>query len=117
MIYLILTLHWIADFILQTDKMAINKSTSWVWLSSHVGIYTLCLLPFGPGYALANGFAHFITDAITSRITSYLWKKGDRHNFFVVIGADQLLHSAFLIFTIPLMGWNQWIGLIYTSTN
>lgn len=105
MIYLVLIAHWFADFICQTDKMAVNKSTSWKWLSSHVGAYTLLMLPFGPKFALINGFAHLWVDAVTSRATSYLWKKGDRHNFFVVIGLDQLIHTAFLIFTLPLIGW------------
>ena len=102
MIYAIVWVHWIADFIFQTDKMAINKSTSWKWLSSHIAAYTTFLLIFGWQFALINGAAHFVTDAITSRITSCLWKKGDRHNFFVVIGADQALHLTVLLLTLPL---------------
>jgi hypothetical protein len=39
---------------------------------------------------------HFITDAITSRTTSYLWQKGERHWFFVVIGLDQAIHMTTL---------------------
>lgn len=104
-IILILLVHWFADFVMQTDQMAKNKSTSWKWLSSHILVYSGCLLVFGPLYALVNGLAHFFTDAITSRITSYLYNKGDVHNFFVVIGADQVLHYVVLIYTIPLMGW------------
>lgn len=105
MIYLILTAHWIADFILQTDKMATNKSTSFKWLSSHVAVYTLAMLPLGPKFAIVNGVSHLMIDAATSRETSYLWKKQDRHNFFVVIGLDQLLHTGILIWTMPLLGW------------
>lgn len=106
MIYLVLVAHWIADFIIQTDKMAVNKSTSMKWLLSHIGVYTLFMLCcFGPKYAIVNGLAHLATDFVTSRVTSYLWKKGDRHNFFVVIGLDQLLHSMVLILTLPLAGW------------
>lgn len=103
MIYLIIIIHWIADFIFQTDKMAVNKSTSFKWLTSHVLAYSSFLLMFGPLYAIVNGIAHFITDAISSRLTSYFWKKQDRHNFFVIIGLDQALHLIVLIATIPLI--------------
>ena len=41
---LMLTLHWIGDFVLQSDKMAINKSKDWGALTIHVGIYSVVLL-------------------------------------------------------------------------
>lgn len=107
MIHIILVwVHLVADFILQTDKMALNKSTSNVFLGHHVAVYTACLLPFGLVFALVNGVAHFVTDYITSRMTSYLWSKGKRHEFFVVIGIDQALHFTVLFLTIPLI--NYW---------
>lgn len=106
MIYYILTIHWIADFIVQTDKMAKNKSTSWMWLISHILTYSACLLPFGLFFAAINGAAHFIVDAITSRVTSYYWKKENRKMFFIVIGLDQLLHTATLVYTIKYV--NLW---------
>lgn len=111
MIFLLIWTHWFADFVCQADKMAINKSTSLNWLASHVSVYTLFLMPFGFSFALVNGAAHFATDFVTSRITSYLWKKNDRHNFFVVIGIDQALHMSVLILTMHLVRplWTPWI--------
>lgn len=112
MIYFIIFSHWVADFIAQSDWMAKNKSKSWVALSTHILAYTATLLAIisvaNPSihawkYALVNGAAHFVVDAITSRITAKLYAKADIHNFFVVIGLDQAIHMATLIATMPLL--------------
>ncbi len=92
----LLTVHWLADFALQTDKMAINKSTSNWWLTIHVSTYTGVLFTvtvFHPLYAVVNGILHWVTDYFTSRWTSRLFKAGRRHDFFVVVGFDQLVHA------------------------
>lgn len=106
MIYLILIAHLVGDFFFQTDKMATNKSTSNKWLASHIMAYTSCLLPFGLTYALVNGLTHYAVDYVSSRFTSYYYKKGDRHKFFGVIGIDQTVHVMILIATIPLSMWS-----------
>src|SRR5882672_3322828 len=99
---IIVALAWVhafADFVMQSDKMAISKSSSNKWLLLHVGIYALCLVPFGWRFALVNFAAHFCTDWVTSRATTKLWKAGERHWFFVMIGADQALHMTALVLT------------------
>ena len=115
-ILLLLLVHWIADFVLQTSWQATNKSKNNMALLAHVGTYTLTWLMFLYGWVIIHGIdftpkmflflpitfvAHFCTDYVTSRITSYLYKKEDFHNFFVVIGFDQLLHylQIFLTFS------------------
>lgn len=82
--------HFVADFLFQSDWMALNKSKSWKALGAHVGVYTLTLgfivalgqppaeYPYGAiidfgWFLLINGIVHFVQDAITSRITSALW--------------------------------------------
>ena len=99
-IFQILTIHWIADFIWQSDWMAINKSTKVSALLAHVGFYSVGLfIMFGWEFALINGVAHFVIDFFSSKATSYLWKKEERHWFFVTIGFDQALHYTVLFCT------------------
>lgn len=111
LILVALVIHWVFDFVLQSSWMATNKSKSNVALGAHVGVYTcgmalFALIAFGPmsmaavWFTLINGGLHFLTDFCTSRMTSYLWQKKDVHNFFVVIGFDQLIHATTLIVTI-----------------
>lgn len=107
-VFLILTVHYIADFILQSDKMAINKSSNNWHLFKHVFIYSwawfLVMVFVLPGslaipFCLITFVAHFITDYFTSRLSSKLYKEGKRHSFFLVIGIDQLLHYFQLFLT------------------
>jgi Protein of unknown function (DUF3307) len=135
--------HWIADFVCQSNWMASNKSKDWWALTLHVATYcSIMMLLLGswvfephsnrinplPAIFLVVTFAaHFITDAITSRITSRLFvaqfeqkwlyardgtvadrgtlmKRGfSLHWFFVVIGFDQFLQYAQLFLTL------QWL--------
>jgi len=100
----ILFLHWIADFILQSDYMAKNKSKNTAVLLLHVLVYSSFFLWFGWQFAVVNGCLHFLIDFCTSRWTGYLYRKGDIHNFFVVIGLDQTLHFVCLFGTLILFG-------------
>ena len=112
----ILIAHFIADFVMQSDEMAKGKSTCNIWLFLHVLVYIIVLYfslrgyaeyiqdtisPTGYifGWAVLNGIAHFITDYFTSRWTSSLWKQGRTHDFFVVIGLDQCIHTITLFTT------------------
>ena len=110
LILVALAIHWVFDFVLQSNWMATNKSKSNVALGAHVGIYTcgmalLAVIALGPTvgailFTLINGAFHFGVDYCTSRVTSHLWQKTDVHNFFVVVGFDQLIHATTLIVTI-----------------
>lgn len=117
----ILFVHWVADFIFQTSSQAENKSRSWKYLLAHTAIYSLTWLPVGSIYlywkyqsfcpppneclnviyfVLITFVAHTITDYFTSRLNSWLWKNKDVHNFFVSVGFDQhILHLPQLILT------------------
>jgi hypothetical protein len=42
---------------------------------------------------------HGVTDYFTSKWTSRLWEEKKVHDFFVVIGLDQLIHATTLLIT------------------
>lgn len=104
-LFCILLVHWIADFVLQTDCDAKGKSTSLKHLLSHTVDYSLVwftitvilcsigILPlFFMWFPLITFICHTITDYFTSKWTARLLREGKTHDFFVVIGFDQLLH-------------------------
>lgn len=106
----LLFLHWMADFVLQSDFIAQNKSKSNTILFYHclvyAGIFTLFTL--NPLYGGLLGLIHFPVDYITSRLNSKMFSKWfayikeethdpyqkppTLHNFFVSIGFDQFIH-------------------------
>ena len=148
LVFVLLVAHFIGDFVCQSDWVAISKSKRWDALGWHVLVYSIVLgvcVSFTqaaseyPYTSLklfclwwgVNGAAHFVQDAITSRINARLWffqyvgggwirvedkaaqradilvnpweqRGGNRHWFFVGIGADQLLHYVTLFVTA---GW------------
>lgn len=102
---LLLLVHWLADFALQTPEQANNKYNNPTALGAHVltygasmGVAIVCLFAGNhPGAMLACAVivvlvSHFIIDGITSKLTHYLYQEKRYHDFFVVIGFDQLLH-------------------------
>lgn len=107
---MLLAVHWFADFVCQTHWQASNKSKDSNALLRHVTSYTLILgaasfVLFGGlwlplAFALGNGTLHFVTDYFTSRASSKFYAKQDWHNFFVVIGFDQLIHQLTLAGTL-----------------
>ena len=106
----VLAVHWLADFCLQTAKQAQNKSKNLGALLRHCGTYTFALLmAFGfkgqdfIAWSILNGCFHAAIDAITCKITSKLYEEERYHDFFVTIGADQLIHTVTLLGTLCIM--------------
>lgn len=108
-ILLILLIHWLSDFCLQTHGQATRKSTEDVPLAEHVTAYSLvwliaayCMLgswDYAVAFASITWVAHCITDYCTSRIGKKYFDKQDYHTGFVVIGFDQILHYIQLFIT------------------
>ena len=115
-ILIIIFVHWFADFVLQTSKQAEGKSKNLRPLLNHTLIYSSVWIPvitllfyvqniplnsmiIPIIFFLVTFVSHTVTDFISSRITSYLWKTNQVHNFFVVIGIDQVFHYIQLFLT------------------
>jgi hypothetical protein len=89
--------------------MARNKSHNQIALLMHVLIYGATLfvgfylagVPLNPLllFVIFNTVAHYMVDAITSKITSPLWQKQQYYLFFLTIGIDQCIHFCTLIFS------------------
>jgi len=127
--------HFIADFVFQTRKMGEGKGTSLKWLTIHVATYCAIfslvsswyLIPILGimhfiGYVIINTLCHFCTDFITSKMTSYFYKKAEaakadvsltpdeklkatqKHmkGFWTTIGFDQVIHASTLFQTFKI---------------
>jgi hypothetical protein len=119
----IIFVHWVSDFVLQSHHMSTRKSSSNYYLTMHVIVYSfstifawalvfpLCgiHLTSEPVWIafLAIFTTHWITDYFTSRRTSKLYKEEKYHDFFVVIGFDQVLHYAQLLLIFNYIILNQ----------
>lgn len=124
-VLIVILFHWIADFLLQTQDMAIQKSKSNYWLTQHIKAYMYGMLPVTfvlifLGHAtllgalawwIINGILHWCTDYATSRWTSKLYAEQKFYTpnkyvkffnfpaFFSVIGLDQVIHYTCLFTT------------------
>ena len=92
----LLVLHFIGDFLFQSDWMAINKSKEIDVLFYHCLVYSILFLGFGIKFWFLTLLTHFITDFFTSKLNAYLFTRS-RHWFFVAIGFDQLIHYITLL--------------------
>ena len=120
----LLFIHWLADFVYQEHRVAVGKSKSLLILLEHGLTYSITFtlwifamllilyynnLNITPLLIKISIFAgitfliHTFTDFITSKITANLWKKEKVHNFFVMIGFDQLLHYIQIFITYHLI--------------
>lgn len=120
----ILLIHWIADFCLQNNYMALNKSHSNHALFLHTLVYSIGVFfgiailyaaMYGSGanalwfalkFSIITLIIHSITDYYTSRLNAKLWPlwiNESNRLFFTAIGGDQLLHYAQLFITYKLL--------------
>lgn len=108
LIIMMIFLHWLADFVCQSDWEAVNKSKNNLALVYHTAKYSVLWFPFmltviggvpALWFTLITFIAHTATDYVTSRVNARYWVQDKRHEFFVSVGFDQFLHYAQLIIT------------------
>lgn len=105
----ILFMHWLADFVFQSDEQATTKHESNYSLLMHTFVYSamMAVVPICAMmdfksiiiFFLVTFVAHTIQDYVTSRLNAQLWAEKKRHTFFVSVGFDQFLHITQLILT------------------
>lgn len=111
----ILVVHWITDFIFQSEKWSMGKSKSFLMLIKHTSVYaSLWLLPVwlmtyelihSLTFVLATFITHTLIDYFSSKIVSAKFARGyytgpiPNFGAFTIIGFDQLLHYLQLIYT------------------
>lgn len=116
-ILLMVVLHFVSDFVLQTHWQAINKNRYWDALLMHTFMYSICVTIGLSAYIMLNyGFqniaqqlttffaitliSHTVIDYISSREAKKFFDRSDYHNGFVVIGLDQMIHYLQLFLTV-----------------
>lgn len=104
-IVIILAIHTIFDFFLQSRKMAEGKSELGSALFKHLAVYLVGLILMTVSvsirdvfpFILINLILHGITDGITSNISKYFYQKDEAGYFFNTIGVDQFVHIITLL--------------------
>lgn len=132
--FIIVVLHYIADFIFQAETWAVNKSKDFGSLTKHTATYSALWFVFSAsmfslyegiglylsvigalGFCLITFILHTITDYFTSKVTSRMFAAGKigspipNFGAFSVIGFDQVLHYLQLFSTYWII--LNWISL------
>lgn len=109
-----LTLHFIADFVLQTREMAQKKSQEAIWLIRHllvqliiIGLGLCFVAPWQTAWKIAilNAIIHGLIDWNIWKMYKHFalkratadFKYYEDYWFYVTIGLDQLLHTSTLV--------------------
>jgi hypothetical protein len=126
-IAVLLSGHYIGDFLLQSRKIGTQKISDNRVMLDHVTIYTgtvfmmiflfilmpLCFVTELPNMGFWGSFSfhmliyfyifvtHFATDWCTSRLTARFWQRDQYKAFWNTIGIDQLIHAVTLIALVP----------------
>lgn len=107
--------HYVADFVIQSQKSAENKSHSFRALWEHIFSYymfsiiaivvpSLLISPTNTlnigwiYYVVCISSIHMLTDFFTSKFNTKMYKSKKTKLFWIGIGGDQLLHQIQIIY-------------------
>ena len=96
-------LHFIGDFVLQSRYIADNKGRSVVVLLQHSFLYSIPFIFIDSKFAIVNGCLHFFVDLGSSKLTRRYYEREEYYQFFTVIGFDRSIHMSCLFFTYWLL--------------
>jgi hypothetical protein len=125
----LLGIHFLADFPLQSRKIANNKGKDIRYLLLHgidytsVWLFAITIPLFIESllsmklnilgntsiwyryyiYCLLNGVLHIMVDFVTSKFTSKFYARKEYSKFFTIIGLDQFIHTSILFITYNLI--------------
>lgn len=133
-IFVILFIHWVADFIFQDEKWALGKSKNWGDLLLHTLTYSFIWFIVGIIYFFNNAdfvnlglhnddlfvrcviifpiitfIAHTITDYFTSRIVSKKFAKGEYGSAIPNFGAFTIIGFDQLLHYVQLFYTYYWL--------
>jgi len=112
MVVIIILIHFIFDWWLQSRWMANNKSSNWSALAIHCVIYGFGLVlvwqvaefleyyTITAKWTMVNFAVHLVTDAISAPLNKYLYKTRGEYGLFFGIALDQMIHFTTLFLTI-----------------
>lgn len=115
-VLILLIIHYIADYVFQPHRIGANKWNNFDLLTEHVFTYTIIFWFIGTFsavllhlsyndtikvlyFCIITFICHLTTDYFTSKWTHRLYEEQKYHNFFLVLGFDQLLHFTQIILT------------------
>jgi hypothetical protein len=123
---LLFFIHFVADFVGQSQEIATRKSHSINAMLYHIMtysfitfgliqfIYIIDLITNNTMYVFTSfiiilkytciiGLLHGLTDIFTSKIAKHFYNQNNLHAFFVTIGFDQFIHYTSIILTLIYM--------------
>lgn len=105
---IILLMHYVADFLLQSQNVRKNKHDSLEEMFTHIGIYSVVMmcttwvLGLPPIWWAINVLAHLAVDFMTAPASHSFFSTEDYWWGMNIVGLDQLIHIFILIATYNL---------------